>query len=114
MVAQAANDFTRDVRLFAERRFGWWPVVRVLLARLPWDDKSASLTTALMNSRNKTGESPLGWVLKYAGSGKLSEEGTLELMRLMVAKGANVTTKAFAENVSWALVPLHPVLKCAA
>lgn len=60
------------------------------------------------------GRDPLGWVLKYAGSGKLSEEGTLELMRLMVAKGANVTTKAFAENVSWALVPLHPVLKCAA
>lgn len=75
-------------------------MVTLLLDRLPWDEHAAKQTAAMMNTCNKIGETPLGWVLKYAGSGKLSEKETLKIMRAMVAKGANVTSKAFKENVS--------------
>lgn len=78
-------------------------MVTLLLNRLPYDERTARHTAAVMNTRNKTGETSLGWVLKYAGSGKLSEEETLKMMRAMVAKGSNVTTKAFKEDVSRAL-----------
>lgn len=90
--------------IHTQHRFGWWPMVTLLLNRLPYDEHTARRTTTVMNTRNKTGETPLGWVLKYAGSGKLNEEETLNMMRAMVAKGSNVTTKAFKENVSRALL----------
>lgn len=87
-------------------RFGWWPIVTLLVDRLPYDEQTARHTTTMMNTRNKTGETSLGWVLKYAGSGKLDQKETLRIMRILIAKGSNVTTKAFKENVSVAFLHL--------
>ena len=54
---------------------------------------------AILNLQNRSGETTLGWVLKFAASGLLPEPATLKLTKRMLDLGALATLPAFEERV---------------
>ena len=53
----------------------------------------------VLNLQNRSGETVLGWVLKFAASGLLDEATTLRLTKRMLDLGAIATLPAFEERV---------------
>ena len=53
----------------------------------------------VLNTRNREGETVLGWLLKFNASGLMKDAETVELAGLLLDKGALATLKAFKEQV---------------
>uniref|UniRef100_A0A7S3QTS0 Uncharacterized protein n=2 Tax=Dunaliella tertiolecta TaxID=3047 RepID=A0A7S3QTS0_DUNTE len=83
-------------------KLGWWSDLERLLNMMKPSFEAPEARSKALSSldvRSKSGDTLLGWVLRYVLSGCLSIEDGLSLVQRLLALGISASTPAFSENV---------------